>query len=783
MAQKLFPILADPNAPSLFTGLDVSIVAGQITAVDGADSFNMTASTLSMTNDTLNTTYSNDGVFVNTGQLATGSFYSELIPRGLNVIQANCQTTIRPDAVEVVGLDSNEGIRSKLRKSDLAFNNELTNVNSSLSNIQLSLATVDDTATFSASTLTANGVSALWADIVDGVVNPPALQNLQSVLDTGHTASGVNAFADLYNGSDILTLKPEVINIEGANAEEIFQATRTAMSIVNATETNTFTASSVALTGDGSANLSVSTLAMTYSQASSAFTANSASFAYEGGFATSGLSSVQLAFNGVGDNMGKIAEYRYDGASIIAMDGANLAITAIVPNSVALTGGSVSNTMTSAGSTLSTSTLGSAHSADAVIFTTTQSPVISSSLGLFGLSVVNDTLQTTLTSSSLSISGNNSEVSTVNTSQHSIQDANYSAVLTPASMAITLLADPTDNATMTVSDLIFMSGTAGSTLTPTDQSFSTPSANAVYSATGAVITGTGITSTLSAESLSLVNVDPTKSTTLNSTSLTVLGANSSSTMLENLVGVGYGNETATMQKDRMKVQNATVSTSIIETGMTSGDATYNMEISAPTAETLKATFSSSESIQLNSSHNIELKAGSSTLAFNQDDMIADSAGGSTNKYLNVVINNVSYCISLLAISTAPPTPFPFRTISRINIGGGQNIFVQEPYIQWDNFNIFFTVSGFSGATDSSSFEILSYPTDAYQPNVYYSLRKVFINGNGDYSFSVPNLTPERYNAIQFFQTSANAFTVSYFIINGTQQIASPNPVPLVCPPV
>lgn len=81
MAQKLFPILADPNAPSLFDGLDVSLSAGQITALNGADSFNMTASTL-----------------------------------------------------------------------------------------------------------TANGVSASWADIVDSVVNPPATPALQAVLDAGHTA-------------------------------------------------------------------------------------------------------------------------------------------------------------------------------------------------------------------------------------------------------------------------------------------------------------------------------------------------------------------------------------------------------------------------------------------------------------------------------------------------------------------------------------------------------------------------------------------------------------------
>jgi hypothetical protein len=139
---------------------------------------------------------------------------------------------------------------------------------------------------------------------------------------------------------------------------------------------------------------------------------------------------------------------------------------------------------------------------------------------------------------------------------------------------------------------------------------------------------------------------------------------------------------------------------------------------------------------------------------------------------------VPYRISLLAQPV-----FPLRTITTISIGGGQNIFVQEPYIQCNFFTVSFTVSGWSGSTDSSNFEILSYPTDAFQPDVSYSVKKVFINGNGTYSFTQQNYTPERYNAVQFFQTSANAFTVSSFIINGTQQIAAPNPVPLVCPPV
>ena len=92
------------------------------------------------------------------------------------------------------------------------------------------------------------------------------------------------------------------------------------------------------------------------------------------------------------------------------------------------------------------------------------------------------------------------------------------------------------------------------------------------------------------------------------------------------------------------------------------------------------------------------------------------------------------------------------------------------------------VSGFTGAPNSSNFEILSYPNDFFQQDQSYSVKKVFLTNNGTYSFTQQNYTPERFNAIQFFQTSANSFTVSSLIVNGTQQIASPNPVPLVLPP-
>jgi hypothetical protein len=359
------------------------------------------------------------------------------------------------------------------------------------------------------------------------------------------------------------------------------------------------------------------------------------------------------------------------------------------------------------------------------------------------------------------------------------------------------LADGADSSGMSATQLDILTAGATTSMTAGIHSITEGDLSSVHSASGVTavdnagatlqsamsasalsLLSDNISSTLTAESLSLANADPTKSATLNSTSLTVLGATSSATVMEDLVGVGYGLTNTTMLYDRVRVTGTTVSTNVIETGMTSGDATLNMSLVAPTdLNGQNALLTSSKSIRMTAEQNFCFSAGDDVVVYPRNAVITNSAGGSTDQYLSVIVNGIPYRISLLAQPT-----FPLRTISTINIGGGQNIFVQEPYIQWDYFTVSFTVSGWSGATNSSNFEILSYPTNAFQPDVSYSVRKVFINADGTYSFSVQNLTPERYNALQFFQTSANAFTVSSFTINGTQQIVAPNPVPLVCPP-
>jgi len=133
MALKLFSILADPNAPSLFEGLDVSLAEGKITALDASsNSFTMTASTL-----------------------------------------------------------------------------------------------------------TANNVSATWADIVDGVVNPPSAPTLQAVLDAGNSANGELSIADasgnsvsvnpdsvvIANSTNSLTLSPSLSSSAGGSSDQYLVVT------------------------------------------------------------------------------------------------------------------------------------------------------------------------------------------------------------------------------------------------------------------------------------------------------------------------------------------------------------------------------------------------------------------------------------------------------------------------------------------------------------------------------------------------------------------------------
>jgi hypothetical protein len=292
-----------------------------------------------------------------------------------------------------------------------------------------------------------------------------------------------------------------------------------------------------------------------------------------------------------------------------------------------------------------------------------------------------------------------------------------------------------------------------------------------------MLSGTDTTS-LSVGSLSMV--DATASTTLTDGSLVLMDIPNTSiaTLTYASVAVGKDTDYVEMTKDNLVLANASVSTTITPASISMGDATYNSAITAPTlANGEKLVVASSKQIELDAEQNVVLSAGADSVSFLRNAVLTTSAGGSTDQYLSILVNDVPYRISLLAQPV-----FPLRTISTISIGGGQNIFVQEPYIQCNFFTVSFTVSGWSGATGSSNFEILSYPTDAFQEGQSYSVRKVFINGNGVYSFTQQNYTPERYNALQFFQTSANAFTVSSWTVNGTQQIASPNPVPLVCPP-
>jgi hypothetical protein len=366
----------------------------------------------------------------------------------------------------------------------------------------------------------------------------------------------------------------------------------------------------------------------------------------------------------------------------------------------------------------------------------------------------------------------------------SVLNAGNSASTADSGVASISLTDGVDNASLGASS-IQMSATSGAYtsnhtgfgINAVDTTGATLEASLTASSLS-MLSGTDTTS-LSVGSLSMV--DAAASTTLTDGSLVLMDIPSTSiaTLTYASVAVGKDDDYVEMTKDNLVLANATVSTTITPVSIGGGDATLNYSLAAPTdANGQNALLTSSKSVRMTCEQNFAFSCGDDVVVFPRSNVITTTAGGSTDQYLSLQVNGVAYRISLLAQPI-----YPLRTISTISIGGGQNIFVQEPYFQWDYYTVSFTITGFTGAAESSNFEILSYPTDAFQPDVSYSVKKVFINANGSYSFSVQNLTPERYNAVQFFQTSANSFNVTSFIINGTQQIAAPNPVPLVCPPV
>jgi len=376
----------------------------------------------------------------------------------------------------------------------------------------------------------------------------------------------------------------------------------------------------------------------------------------------------------------------------------------------------------------------------------------------------------------------------------SVLDAGNSANGANASISLLGGVDDLVSSSLTNSQLVLTDAPHSSSLSALEHSFAGATASATINETTLAMVDTDVSASLSATSLSLVSgtettsltvgslqmEDASASTTLTDGSLILMDIPNTSiaTITHSSIAVGKDDDYVEMTKNNFVLANSTVSTTITPTSISGGDATLNYSLASPTdANGQNALLTSSKSVRMTCEQNFAFSCGDDVVVFPRSAVITTSAGGSTDQYLSVIANGIPYRISLLAQPT-----FPLRTITTINIGGGQNIFVQEPYIQCDYFTVSFTVSGFSGATNSSNFEILSYPTSAFQPDVSYSVRKVFINANGTYSFSVQNLTPDRYNALQFFQTSANAFTVSSWTVNGTQQIASPNPVPLVCPP-
>jgi hypothetical protein len=251
---KLYPILANPNAPSLFTGLDVSLVAGQMTALDGGDSFSMTASTL--TANASSASWADIVAVANAppasvptlqsvleeGNSANGADASITLLGGVDdLVTASLSNSqlVLTDAPHSSSLSAVEQMFSGATASGVFSEVSVTfvdtDVDGSLSATALALNTATDAMSMSASALTANASSATWADIIAVANAPPAsAPTLQSVLDEGNSASGADASISLSDGGLTSSFSPSLLEMIDAVPTTKVNMSSTAFRLENA---------------------------------------------------------------------------------------------------------------------------------------------------------------------------------------------------------------------------------------------------------------------------------------------------------------------------------------------------------------------------------------------------------------------------------------------------------------------------------------------------------------------------------------------------------------------
>jgi hypothetical protein len=204
----------------------------------------------------------------------------------------------------------------------------------------------------------------------------------------------------------------------------------------------------------------------------------------------------------------------------------------------------------------------------------------------------------------------------------------------------------------------------------------------------------------------------------------------------------------------------------------SGFGDRSMSLTTPTADVNSATLASSGDITLDASADLKLSAGSSSLVFTADSMITTTVGGSTDKYLRVMINNVSYCISLLA--SFPVLPYEIY----IDPFFGYQMFQPTPPLnnQTQQYTVSITVVATTG---DNTFQAYSYNSPDITSNFYQILTTPLVVGTNVYEIHKP--FDDTYIRMFFLNWPGGSFDISSFIINGTEQLVPPNLSRLVLP--
>jgi len=623
---KLFPIRADPNAPSLFTGLDLSVVGGQITALDGAASFNMTASTLTANNvpvswaaivdsvvnppapsarnlqSVLGESNTASGVDASIGLIGgvDNSIVSTLTNTGLVLDNTSGgEVAIAELSVTEISFGGAAAISGSLSKSQVLMVD--TDVFGSLSATAISLNTLTDAMSMSASTLEVNASSATWADIIAVANAPPAdAHTLQSVLLSSNTASGADASIALSHTGLSSLFSPSALELVGTVATTKSNLSSTVLKIEDAL---TFVEVNQA---DGLHFKNPATDVDTYYNETTA--------------------QIQVFTPGTGANTGLLASGMFSSGLFTNLSNNANYTTSQYTNNGLYSATTLNRVRCRASDGYSNIGLGT-------------SAGTFSSLTHFQLSLTNGSGYSTLSPNAGvvedTLSGKRLQYGA---NSINILNSSVSENLLLQSSNITIGAGQPENNRMTKDGMV-ITGTS-----PTENCTITTASITIASATD--------TSILEDTKLRIRNSDASSFADLTRAGLLV--SNSSGARSVNV------EQTKIFFNDAFSGGQATIKPEEVSmvSGPTSGKSTLTSavvpKLTLENTSTLAKTevkigeVSSSANLSIDAAANLSLSAGADTLTFSAGSMISEITGGSTTKYLVVDINGTAYRISLLA---------------------------------------------------------------------------------------------------------------------------------------